>query len=328
MDRYIMAMYDDESDSDKPDENQIELVKKLHREMADRRIIVNMKNKIKNKKRNRNLTSQIYQSQIQQSTSSGSDPDQKATLSRRTKSLPRSNRGKTKEVLNTQKPNEYDSSDSTDEYSLGSDDLKQKAELNSVRNQMAVARVTNTESKLAEFNSKLNQRKDKLEELHIKLKIRKERLIEREERLRIFEKVIAEKESQIKRRNDSLMKKETDLETFAKVLTGKENLMYDYEKSLNDRAKNLEYKEKQYGVQVGQTGGYEKCHKMSPKPILSMEQKPKIKKIEQKRISWADSAISSSASSGSPSENTSSDDDSIHKMSVSQRLKRFEKLKT
>ena len=65
-----------------------------------------------------------------------------------------------------------------------------KAELNSVRNQMAVARVTNTESKLAEFNLKLNQRKDKLEELHIKLKIRKERLIEREERLRIFEKGI------------------------------------------------------------------------------------------------------------------------------------------
>jgi len=50
------------------------------------------------------------------------------------------------------------------------------------------------------------------------------------------------------------MKKETDLETFAKVLTGKENLMYDYEKSLTDRAKNLEYKEKQYGVQVGHTG--------------------------------------------------------------------------
>ena len=66
--------------------------------------------------------------------------------------------------------------------------------------------------------------------------------------------VIAEKESQIKRRNDTLMKKETDLETFAKVLTGKENLMYDYEKSLSDRAKNLEYKEKQYGVQVGHTG--------------------------------------------------------------------------
>jgi len=48
-------MYDDESDSDKPDENQIELVKKLHREMADRRIIVNMKNKIKNKKECVNL---------------------------------------------------------------------------------------------------------------------------------------------------------------------------------------------------------------------------------------------------------------------------------
>ena len=52
------------------------------------------------------------------------------------------------------------------------------------------------------------------------------------------------------------MKKETDLETFAKVLTGKENLMYDYEKSLTDRAKNLEYKEKQYGVQVGHSGMY------------------------------------------------------------------------
>ena len=70
----------------------------------------------------------------------------------------------------------------------------------------------------------------------------------------IFILVIAEKESQIKRRNDTLMKKETDLETFAKVLTGKENLMYDYEKSLNDRAKNLENKEKQYGVQLGHTG--------------------------------------------------------------------------
>ena len=33
-------------------------------------------------KRNRNLTSQIYQSQIQQSTSSGSDPDQKVRNSR------------------------------------------------------------------------------------------------------------------------------------------------------------------------------------------------------------------------------------------------------
>ena len=32
------------------------------------------------KKRNRNLTSQIYQSQIQQSTSSGSDPDQKVKI--------------------------------------------------------------------------------------------------------------------------------------------------------------------------------------------------------------------------------------------------------
>ena len=68
------------------------------------------------------------------------------------------------------------------------------------------------------------------------------------------------------------MKKETDLETFAKVLTGKENLMYDYEKSLTDRAKNLEYKEKQYGVQVGHTGMYTENF---PK-IIPMDQKSQI----------------------------------------------------
>ena len=44
------------------------------------------------------------------------------------------------------------------------------------------------ETKLADFNSKLSQRKDKLEELHLKLKIRKEKLLEREDRLRQFEK--------------------------------------------------------------------------------------------------------------------------------------------
>ena len=37
--------------------------------------------KLTPKQRNRNLTSQIYQSQIQQSTSSGSDPDQKVRCS-------------------------------------------------------------------------------------------------------------------------------------------------------------------------------------------------------------------------------------------------------
>ena len=40
----------DDSDSEKPDTAQVELVKKLHREMADRRIIVNMKTKLKLKK--------------------------------------------------------------------------------------------------------------------------------------------------------------------------------------------------------------------------------------------------------------------------------------
>ena len=41
---------------------------------------------------------------------------------------------------------------------------------------------------MAEFNSKLSQRKDKLEEMHLKLKSRKEKLLEREDRLRQFEK--------------------------------------------------------------------------------------------------------------------------------------------
>ena len=78
------------------------------------------------------------------------------------------------------------------------------------------------------------------------------------------------------------MKKETDLETFAKVLTGKENLMYDYEKSLTDRAKNLEYKEKQYGVQVGHSGMYTENF---PKIILMVKlwiKNPKFFKIESK----------------------------------------------
>merc|ERR1711970_1091913 len=106
-------------------------------------------------------------------------------------------------------------SDSTDEYSIGSDDVKQKVELSSTRNKMAEARVTNTEGKLADYNQKLNKRTEKLNELHIKLKLRKDKMMEREERLRQFEKALVEKELQIKQRNDSLRKKEIDLETFS-----------------------------------------------------------------------------------------------------------------
>lgn len=247
-------------------------------------------------------------------TSSGSDPDQKAGVQRsenprRSKSLSR-NSGR-----NSKKFEKFES-DSTDEYSIGSDDSKQKAELSSTRNQMAAARLQNTETKLAEFNSKLSQRKDKLEEMHLKLKSRKEKLLEREDRLRQFEKVIMEKEAQMK-------KKEVDLETFSKVLKGKEGLMFDFENSLNKRATQIDEKEKFYGIHLNSTGIYEKTTKNSPKPILSQDNSRKSKKIHEnsKRISWADSAISSS---GSPSQDTSSDDDSIHKLSVSQRLKRFE----
>lgn len=250
-------------------------------------------------------------------TSSGSDPDQKngngtsqrneRFEARRSKSLSRQSGRNLKKI-------EKFESDSTDEYSIGSDDSKQKAELTSTRNQMAAARLQNTETKLADFNSKLSQRKDKLEELHLKLKIRKEKLLEREDRLRKFEKVIMEKEAQMK-------KKEVDLETFSKVLKGKEGLMFDYESSLNHRASKLEEKEKYHSIHINSSGIYEKMEQR-PKPILNQDSR-KMKKIQEnsKRISWADSAISSS---GSPSQDTSSDDDSIHKLSVSQRLKRFE----
>jgi len=311
----------DDSDSEKPDSAQVELVKKLHREMADRRIIVNMKTKLKLKKR-RNLTSQVYL-QAAPSTSSGSDPDQKAIRNearsaRRSRSLSRPKAEK-------QRTKGYES-DSTDEYSIGSDDVKQKVELTCTRNKMAEARVANTEGKLADYSQKLNKRTEKLNELHIKLKLRKDKMMEREERLRQFEKALAEKELQIKQRNESLRKKEVDLETFSKVISGKEALikgreaqMAEYEKHLDQRANILYEKEKTYGVQI-QNGVYEKASKpavMPRKPILTTERSTS----KSKRISWADSAISSS---GSPTQDTSSDDDSIHRLSVSARLKRFE----
>jgi len=323
-----MVFNPDESDSERPDHGQMELVKKLHKEMADRRIIVNMKTKFKVKKR-RNLTSQVYLQTAP--SSSGSDPDQNATRNgvkaRRSRSLSRP-KAKEKEL----RTKGYES-DSTDEYSIGSDDVKQKVELSCTRNKMAEARVANTEGKLADYNQKLNKRTEKLNELHIKLKLRKDKMIEREERLRQFEKALVEKELQVKQRNDQLRKKEIDLETFSKVIKGKEVLMIDYEKSLNERANVLYEKEKAYGVQLGQNGVYEKMTSRaastapinnnpqpmprSPKPILSTNERSSSKK----RISWADSAISSS---GSPTQDTSSDDDSIHRLSVSARLKRFE----
>merc|ERR1712113_415023 len=142
--------------------------------------------------------------------------------------------------------------------------------LTSTRNQMAAARLQNTETKLADFNSKLSQRKDKLEELHLKLKIRKEKLLEREDRLRKFEKVIMEKEAQ-------MGKKEVDLETFSKVLKGKEGLMFDYESSLNHRASKLEEKEKYHSIHINSSGIYEKMEQR-PKPILNQDSR-KLKKI-------------------------------------------------
>lgn len=337
-----MAFNPDDSDSEKPDRGQMELVKKLHREMADRRIIVNMKTKFKVKKR-RNLTSQVSYLQTAPSTSSGSDPDQNRHDHRTQAAAARRSRSLSRPKAEKQRSKGYES-DSTDEYSIGSDDVKQKVELSSTRNKMAEARVINTEGKLADYNQKLNKRTEKLNELHIKLKLRKDKMMEREERLRQFEKALAEKELQIKQRNDSLRKKEIDLETFSNVIKGKETLMADFEQGLNERANALCEKEKTYGIQLSQNGVYEKqaninssssskpahptshshhhhhpqIQTRSPKPILTTADRSASAK---KRISWADSAISSS---GSPTQDTSSDDDSIHRLSVSARLKRFE----
>jgi len=332
-----MALNPDDSDSENPDRGQMELVKKLHREMADRRIIVNMKTKFKMKKR-RNLTSQVYHLQTAPSTSSGSDPDQNRHDHRTQAAAARRSRSLSRPKAEKQRSKGYES-DSTDEYSIGSDDVKQKVELSSTRNKMAEARVTNTEGKLADYNQKLNKRTEKLNELHIKLKLRKDKMMEREERLRQFEKALAEKELQVKQRNDSLRKKEIDLETFSNVIKGKETLMADYEQGVNERANALCEKEKTYGVQLSRNGVYEKqasgnssgtkpahptshlhhhIQTRSPKPILTTADRSASAK---KRISWADSAISSS---GSPTQDTSSDDDSIHRLSVSARLKRFE----
>ena len=60
-----------DEDEDRPDPAQMNLVKLLHREMADRQIVIH--SKTKKKKKRRNLTSQLEKTSTNQNTSSGSD---------------------------------------------------------------------------------------------------------------------------------------------------------------------------------------------------------------------------------------------------------------
>lgn len=292
-----------ESDEDQPDPAQMRLVKELHREMADRRIVVNCKNK--KKKKRRNLTVQVVN---HGNSSSGSDSNHnRGIVPRRSRSMTRSDAimkyGRSSRVADGNQA----SSDS-EISELGED--KQQAELFCNKNKMAEARVSTTEGKLHDFNARLAQRKNKLEELHQKLKQRKERLLEREERLRDFERTVLEKEKAIKTKNDELQEKD-------RKLNEQMSQLGIFEALVNTKGTEVANKEKSFGVKLGPNNSYERCPKF-PKPILSTVDRRN--KDQSKRISWADSAISSQ----SPSSNSSDDDVAMCNLSVSQRLKRFE----
>lgn len=300
-----------ESEEDRPDPHQVRLVKELHREMADRRIVINSKNK--KKKKRRNLTVQVTHNLG--NTSSSSDCAHTRQDPLRSKSLTRTN---PRTSSNQNSP----SSDS--EISELGEDKKQKAALFLNKNKIAEARVTTTEGKLADFNQRLAQRRDKLEELHQKLKQRKERLLEREEKLREFEKAVLEKEKLIKTKTETLQEKDRKLnEQLAQLGI--------FETRVNTKETDVAVKEKAAGVKMGDNNAYEKmAAKTVPfpmpvlKPILSTVERRNNKQRpnneQSKRISWADSAISSQ----SPSSNSSDDDVAMCNLSVSQRLKRFE----
>lgn len=292
-----------ESDEDRPDPDQVRLVKELHREMADRRIVINTKSEKRKKKKRRNLTVQVVN---HGNSSSGSDSNNNRAIPRRSRSVSRTDTSRSfgRNIRGKEKLSNASSDSEISE--LGED--KQQAELFCNKNKMAEARVTTTESKLQDFNARLAQRRDKLEELHQKLKLRKERLLEREERLREFEKSVLEKENAIKQKSEVLREKD-------KKLNEQMAQLGIFEALVNTKGTEVENKEKSFGVRLGPNNNYEKCPKF-PKPILSTNRN----KDQSKRISWADSAISSQ----SPSSNSSDDDIAMCNLSVSQRLKRFE----
>lgn len=321
-----------DSDDEKPDPRQIQKIKELHREMADRRIVIHCKNKKKKKRgevrRSRSLTR--------------ADGNAIPNVFGRSKGL-------SKSIV---------SSASSDSEISELGDHKIKATLSSNRTRMTEARVTNTETKLHDFNSRLSQRKNKLEELHQKLKLRKDRLIEREEKLREFERTVTEKENLIKAKTEELRKKDQELNQKLAELDNFESQVIAKSEKLALKTKN----QTQIGLlknelsavpntPQGPTGiraaprvvslpvspqnrvvsspasshnnvGVHKNQATSNKlpvlkPIISVDKKEKPEPLNRK-ISWADSAISSQ----SPSSNSSDDD--IISLPVSQRLKRFE----
>jgi len=91
-----------------------------------------------------------------------------------------------------------------------------------------------------------------------------------------------EKENAIKQKSENLREKD-------KKLNEQMTQLGIFEALVNTKGTEVENKEKSFGVRLGRNNNYEKL----PKPILSTNRN----KDQSKRISWADSAISSQSPS-------------------------------
>jgi len=366
-----------DSDDEKPAESQIQLVKALHKEMVDRRIVLTtVASKRKKKtKRSRNLTATLILPTSNSNSSSGSEACSKTTRAKlRSRSATRDD-----SYLTTRWNSIGLTASSDSEVSFMDEDKKEKSSATTIasvtKNQLAAARVSSTEIKLQNFSQKLSQRREKLEELHGKLKTRKENLVEKEKKLRDFEKSVQEKENliktkmaAIKARDDKLNaelkrleKLETDLDSKQKIVTTKQFTVaktvtkpsqnqspkpqvlkpvvvkpqpqpqpQPQTKTTTNSVTNLTPATPKSGskivnlnkIQIDPKNPTTKTPtqittaKPIPKPILQSAERRA--KDQNKRISWADSAISSQ----SPSSNSSDDD--VSNLSVRARLKRFE----
>ncbi|CBY33819.1 unnamed protein product [Oikopleura dioica] len=353
-----------DSDDEKPAESQIQLVKALHKEMVDRRIVLTtIASKRKKKtKRSRNLTATLILPTS--NSSSGSEAGSKTTRAKlRSRSATRDD-----SFLTTRWNSIGLTASSDSEVSFMDEDKKEKSSATTIasvtKNQLAAARVSSTEIKLQTFSQKLSQRREKLEELHGKLKIRKENLVEKEKKLRDFEKSVQEKENlikskmaAIKARDDKLNaelkrleKQEADLDSKQKIVATKQAQVAKASQNQSSKTQILKPVLQKPQPPIKTTTNIvtasptpksgskivnlnkiqiepktnaattkiqaQKRNENLPKPILQSAEKRA--KDQNKRISWADSAISSQ----SPSSNSSDDD--VSNLSVRARLKRFE----
>ncbi|CAG5110086.1 Oidioi.mRNA.OKI2018_I69.chr2.g4525.t2.cds [Oikopleura dioica] len=371
-----------DSDDEKPAEKQIQLVKALHKEMVDRRIVLTTVKKKKKTKRARNLTATL--TLPTSNSSSGSEGG--AKISRAKRELRSRSATRDDSYLTTRWNSIGLTASSDSELSMMDEDKKEQSSATSIaavtKNQLAAARVSSTEIKLQTFSQKLTQRKEKLEELHGKLKVKKENLVEKERKLREFEKSVQEKENLIKTKMAAIKAKddklnaelkrleklESDLSSKQKLVSQKQAAVQNVSpapkpaspeipKQVNNQSAPLKSTP---AVVVGkqpqtkpQAQAQTKTTTTSvaaalpksgssivnqnkiqipaasskpvsvplksiskPKPILQSAERRA--KDQNKRISWADSAISSQ----SPSSNSSDDD--VSNLSVRARLKRFE----